>query len=512
MDPHRDNYLASEEHLLSGMLLNQKAAALNLKMGYTVDGSKLLQRCPDIDIMAAKSIVTVMKVTEDSDACPIDELGHKSAPCDSEFLYLGTVKYFDASERRWVEYGEDLPLDSSLIEKHFKKNDVVPVFWDRLRGSFVPLSSATFSDPDAIRPRYHAMLQTVTGVEVLQADNQHRDERDSLVEVYCQVIREGLDGESEWQTIGRLSWMVPWLDTQRAWEDSRSGFATFQAPKGSKLRFITGGSWHPHPDDIHDVFEVIELEWMTFGLSRWDPSSPLLAHDHEVGLIPEFDGDGVPQILIPGRQIGPYLQITEVQSGEADSPHWSHNGDGIITQSYEDDAGHWLTAIAFQATMRSSRTVAERFEDGDIGVWYTRLSCTQDLKIDSKCTRTFGFSGGIGNRIDLGSSGNPEECNSCQNDCGLCTWEWTQDPTSDGFGNPLGDDFWNNTDPCAETGPADCTCDEPSFDGSFYGEIVFTICTEPSSSSRSSTTSSSMTSQSSTSTKSSASSSSSSST
>jgi hypothetical protein len=501
MQPHNDRYERGQQHLLSGALLNRKAQRLNASMGYSVDSGTTMQTYGQT-IRPVRANIEVFTVTGDSDFCGKDELGHTEAPCDSEFLYLGTVKYFDGDDRRWINRDEEYTLDSGATETHYKAGDIIPVHWDKLRGAYVPLRGAP--GEDTLTPRYHAMLTIgAAGISVLQADNDHRDavdQRNSYVELYCQVARG--DREEGWQTIGKLSWRVPWLDTQRSWQDTRSGFVTLRVPDKSQFRFIVGGAWHPHPDDDHDDFEISQMEWMAFGLTPW--ARPPHTNVFETGLLPDVDqGQDVHQkfLLLPGNVIEPFLRITEVQSGRISDPTWVHSAERI-TQKYEDPEGEWLTGIHFQATLRSNRNVAQRFEDGDLGNWFTSLECSEEQKITEKCTTRFGFAGGIGNRINLQSSNSQEMCNGgCVSACGTCVWEWMDE---DPGGAPV-DPFWNLTDPCKDTGPESCACSEPTVDGAYVGQFVETLCIDfgSSSSSRSSTTSSTFSSLSSTSTKSS---------
>ena len=510
--PFRTDYKAGEQYLLGGSLLNAAAARYNeQRQRHVIDSRKYADVNAGVAIYDAPAIVNVMTIQRDDEYCDKDDLGNTVPPCPSEGLYLGYVKYWDKDSSRWRQYEEMMPLDAKCAGHRFHRGDVVPVYWDKLRGMFVPLDKAP-PRRDLI-PRYHGAFHTVVtsaaviqqqGIAVVQSTNNFRNERDSYVELYVQIARgkgpAGVPADDTWQTIGRVSWWVPWFDTQRAWDETRAGFATFIAPHGTRLRFGVAGAWDPEVGDIHDQFNIGGLDWMTFGITPGavESGQPTRnangVYDHDAGLFtPDFD---------PLSIIKPFFRVTEVRGSDSKSPIWSHNDTGTIVQEYEEEDQVWLTGLYFEATLRSIRTVAQRTGTGTSARWMTRVECDPGGVLATNCYRDFGFPKEIGGRIDFQSSGNPEVCTDCTaSECGICTWEWKDGSLED----PPSADFWTNNDPCRDTGPADCECDEPNRDGGFYGEIFETLCLQTGSSTSTPTTlsSSSISSLSSTSTRSS---------
>lgn len=475
---HNDDRL----FLLSGALLNRRARRFNSSvLGHAVDSAKGRVTPSGVTVRHPTVKLRTFEITDASEKCETDNLGYVKAPCPEKGLYVGKVKFYDGEQRRWLLYGEDQTLDVGGTGNRFAKGDRLPVYWDHIRGAWIPMAHS----PSSITiPYYHGELNTTPAGVRVESFNQRPEledtnDRVSWVTVYAQIQRG--DTDDEWQTIGRLGWMIPFIDTQRAWDETRYGFITFEAPAKTIVRFVVSGLWQPAEGDDFDFYDIGEMRWLAYGI---DDVVIAGTYEHEVGRINPIDFNEFVEIK-------PWQKITEHRGTSTNAPIFSHNQHGTIQIDYDDQGSKWMIGIEFQATLRMQRNVSQR-RGGNAYPWMVNIECAPDGGIEQICSRDFGFPGGIGARIDFSSSGNPEVCTDCQEGaCGVCTWEWTQDPTSEISID--GTDFWNNNDPCRETGPADCNCDEPPRDGLFYGEIFETLCVQTGSSTSTPTTISSST-------------------
>lgn len=486
MRQFKANYDPSSFNLLDGKLLNRRARALNaIPQANSRDAYQTLDQRSGVANRLPREKLHVFHVLNTDEACEEDALGYVTAPCPSRGLYLGQVRFFDANSERWVDYGEDHTLDASDLDISFSVGDKVPVYWDNLRGAWLPLS-ATMSALDI--PFYMAqMTETPLGLAVPNAntivpqDGHPVDNtRASFVDLYAQIWRP--EEDTTWQTVGKVSWIIPYIDTQRAWDDTRRGLILFNATPKTIVRFSFAGRWYPADGDEYDKYDIGEFRFLGVGI---DDAALYGTYQIDAGRVqPNFLAEDL-------AVVKPYLLNSEVPGLAGHAPIFSTNEHGTIQIDFTDVAEEWIIAIHYEATLRHQRTVVQR-RGGAAYPWMTNIICNQRGTIGQICYRDFGFPGGPGARIDFASSGNPEVCTNCgENICGNCTWEWTKDETSEISID--GVDFWNNNDPCRETGPSDCECDEPPRTGGFYGEIYITPCYQTGQSTSTPTTDSSST-------------------
>lgn len=389
--PFKTTYDDDRTYVVSGRLLNEQAQLLN-QAGFThVVDPTLVQASgstADAEVHPRHAKIGLATIVDDEEKCDVDRFGYTKAPCPSEGLYLAEFRYFDGEQRRWLDYPEPLPLDASSygdVDQNdptgqpiggdiptFAVGDIVPAYWDDIRGMLIPIATAESSDDLTLEAVSQTAQQIASGSDAI-GNNQ-------LAEMYLEIRTPDLP---DFVPIAAISWRQPYIDKLHLWNETRAGFATFEAPEGTVLRFRA-------------VHQSVNEPW----LNRVEAMFFSIAEKTEENFHERIEIDN----HAGGAVVTGFQTRTDVPSTQANAPLITHDGQ-TFSVTYPNGEGRWLLGINFAATLFN--VVNEQTDDVCYEI-VTNVDCLEG-DILEYCKREFCFPAEIANRMNV----LPEFCVVC---------------------------------------------------------------------------------------------------